>query len=759
MENKIKITYIDSTGFNNTSCSPSRTWDELFSSVTSIYSNFIQSKIFPEELKEFIEEKDISEHKGIPDIASIENLLRVMDRYIVEYKIPNSTFLFVDFKRHCAIYFFSIGDTFKSLQLLKEILSLLNDNIEQSKLNIDINLLCLKDCVKLNQACIMFWTEDYEESRLLLEEVLTYYEATDEEMYLIKMVNFISIAFTYLSWIYVRKEQYEDAEKAFLHSIKVLSTVKSYTNYELGETEFIDTKIRKIYLFDQLINFYAMLQRYDMVEKPINEILKIMDKSDFSYNYEISHINKIYYFFAAIIVESKKPDYINLTRILSYLCNVIKIIHDNSEALEQVPFRFYLIIFKIIEGYNYNNDKAIYNRNDNNDSRIDDIIEFICMYLDQVLSKYDLEKVFNLNPLSQNSYNDDSSLTIDKFSIYLKNKEFSEFNAIEKVKYFNSEEMLKKTELKDILPGRKGKFSNITTVPESFCIKTACDRVQYKFANIITDLVDSKSIEEKATLESLNGFLSFDNYEMTLYTTYRFVARNNMSDKKEDVKIGSLLLNNQINNDENRNIKLSKLILCYKRETSFAPLYFVRHSFKINKDNKSLNFSLYLGLLNLLYNKKLYLPCLNLLSLFIDEFSTEIDNLYSQINNNLVFEGLIYLFEFFLFMQVHILIMHENYDKALYSLLMLKTCTNEYNTMLKDLLMGICLSHYGFCELSLYYFTYSSQMIKVLLNTDGAKQYEKNRNRIKGNPTEMNSSSLNNKISNDLQHEVLECKY
>ena len=713
MDNKIKVTYIDSKGFNTNSCNPKRSWDELLKSIKSIYLNFIQSKIFPEELKFFLIEQESEDLKGIPDVASIESLVKTMDRYIIEYKIPNTTYLFIDFKRHCAIYYFSIGDTFKSTQLLKEQISLLNDNIESSKTNIDINLLCLKDCAKLNQACIMFWSEDFEEARFIFEEIITYYEATDEDMYLIKMVNFISIAFTYLAWIYIRYNLVEDAEKAFLHSIKVISTVKEHTKESLGEEEFIDTKVSKIYLYDQLINFYSMQNLFDMIEKPIHEILKIMDAVDFKYTYEITPVNKIYYYFAACIIECKRPQHINFSRIIHFLISVIKIVHENSETMEQIPFKFYLLLFKIIEAYNYNNDVNIYDRSfkDLTDDRIEEILHFSCEYFDMVLSKYDLEKIFNLNT-SSHSFSD-SAFSIDKLFVYILNKDFCEYNSVSKVKESNTEEYLN-NELKDVLPNRKGKLKNIIDVPEFFIIKTFCDRIQYKFANIICDLVDSKNIEEKIVLESLNGFMSIDNNEIILYSTYKFVSRKDQN-LYPDKKVGLNNLNE--NNDENREMKFAKLIVCHKRETTFAPLYFVRHTFIINKDAKSLNIPVYFSLINLLYYKKLYHPCVNLISLFLEEFAPQLDKLYSEYyeEGSIVAEGILYIVEFMLFLQIYILMMHNNFDRAIFYLVRFKKSVNEYNKTIRDLVYGICLTHYGFDEMSIYSLCLATEKMKLLI--------------------------------------------
>lgn len=248
MEAKFKLNLIEINSISSVFCNPKKAWFELLNSIKHIYKNFQKSQIDPEELAEVLVE-DEKNKSSIPDVASIDLLIKTINRYIHEYKIPEAITLFLEFKRHAAIYLFSIGSQEKSLEILKEIITVVNETNESTKGNVDINLVCIKDCVKLNQASIHFWLEDFEESRLLLEEVVTYYESTNEELYLIKMVNFVSVAFTYLAWIYTKKNEFDDAERAFLHSLKVLNTVKRHSKNKLKELNFINTKSKKIFIY------------------------------------------------------------------------------------------------------------------------------------------------------------------------------------------------------------------------------------------------------------------------------------------------------------------------------------------------------------------------------------------------------------------------------------------------------------------------------------------------------------------------------
>lgn len=251
METKIKVNYIDVTSITNSFCSPRKAWFELCSSINNIYKNFKKSQIDPRELLDLIESSE--QNNGVPDNGSIITLIDVMKRYIEEYKIDDSNTLFLEFKRHSAIYLFSIGSTEKALDIFKDILNSINQKIEGTQDNLDINIVCVKDVVKLNQAAIHFWNENFDEARMLIEEVVTYYESNDDELYLIKMVNFVSVAFTYLAWIYARNDSKEEAEKAFFHGLKVLKMIKTHTKDKIiidkDESNFINTKPKKIFIF------------------------------------------------------------------------------------------------------------------------------------------------------------------------------------------------------------------------------------------------------------------------------------------------------------------------------------------------------------------------------------------------------------------------------------------------------------------------------------------------------------------------------
>lgn len=108
MENKININYIDIASISTNNTNPRKAWTELLQAIDNIYVNFKKSHINPKELNILLME-EANNSNGVPDIGSIDKIIETMDRYVTEYKIPEVTSLFLDFKRIAAIYLFSIG--------------------------------------------------------------------------------------------------------------------------------------------------------------------------------------------------------------------------------------------------------------------------------------------------------------------------------------------------------------------------------------------------------------------------------------------------------------------------------------------------------------------------------------------------------------------------------------------------------------------------------------------------------------------------
>jgi tetratricopeptide (TPR) repeat protein len=680
---KLFITRIDISSSNN--FSPKKCWSELLISLKNIYVNFSNSQISPDELKFIIEDEENNTINGVPDVESIENLINQIYTLIGEYKIPGDTSLFLEFRRLAAIYLFSIGSQDKSIEILKDIIKIVDNKISNRN-NFDLNLMVIKDCVQLNLAFIHFFLEEFEEAEELITHVVSFYESTDDELYLIKMVNFVSVSFTYLGWIFIRKNNREDAEKSFLHALKIINTVKVHSRDKYNETNFIDTKSKKIFIYDQLINFNTYIEEYHNCYNPLQEILKIMDKPTFKYNLDITPSHHVYYYVTIILYKLKlTKKEIDLGQILLYFSNIITIVFHNSDCFDIIPPVFYdkiFLILGLIDGETQMLDKSFEIEN----------IDSICDYLDEIIGKFDNDRILSLNPASNSSSFADTRITLERYSNYIMNQEFVEFNAISSINLRHSE-----TELAKILDEE---------ITEIFTIKIATDRLLLKYAKIIIDLIDCQDIQDKIVMEGLNGFLVIENDEMVLYSIYRFIARNkNNTDihNEEDFK-------------ENDNQKETLRIFIVKNvEHKFAPLYYKRITFKLTKDTKAFNFSIYFALLNVLINKKLYRPCISLISMFLNDVNSILKDLYSHKSFQKT-EGFLYLYEFLLFLQVYLFVSIKNYERALFALLQVKTNINEYNSFLQKTLLGLCLTHCYYYDLAIVKFSEAVALAKPLID-------------------------------------------
>jgi hypothetical protein len=682
-DSKKSLSFIDINTISPVYTNAKKAYKELLDALENIFKTFIKSEIDPEEIREILNVDDKNKN-NIPDVTSIDYMIGIINRYIHEYKISNATAIFLEFKRHAAIYLFAIGSQEKSLDLLKEITTVVSDSTNTQ--NPDINLTCIRDCVRLNQAAIHFWLGDFEESRQLLEKVVTYYESTNEELYLIKMVNFVSVAFTYLAWIYTKTSEYEDAEKAFFHGLKILGLVKKYTKKNLEEENFINIKVKKIFIFDQLINFYTHTKQLELCEQPLMEILKIMDKKNFQYEADLKPKDHVYYYITAIFYSLRK-DVIDFSKNLQYAFNIINVIYKHSESFEIIPRAFFEKIFYMIEIVNLNNNEYIFTKSNNNyePDRADQLLSIIIEYFDEIIANYDEEKNLSLTLHSGSLV--DNLITLGTFSEYVHNSEFAEFNFIKDLK--------KKTDGSLCNP-----YDMNFEINELYIIKFVTERMLFKFANIISDLVDCKNINERIVMEGLNGFLLIDNDELVLFSIYRYMVRDGAHNIYPEVKISQEEDIKEKGTSEKK-LETLKVISIKNLEYKFAPLYYKRITFKLNKDAKNFNFSNYFTMINVLYSKKLYYPCVTLLSLIIEEISSIQYGLYDDAPNHQKSECFLHLFEFLLFLQVFLLISLKNYDRALFELLRIKQPINDLNTLLYKVLIGICYGHCLYYDLSI----------------------------------------------------------
>ena len=176
------------------------------------------------------------------------------------------------------------------------------------------------------------------------------------------------------------------------------------------------------------------------------------------------------------------------------------------------------------------------------------------------------------------------------------------------------------------------------------------------------------------------------------------------------IKVKWLILETKIKDEEDlkdkkysdKRLECLKIISVKNLEYRFAPLYYKRITYKLNKDAKTFNFAIYLALVNLLYSKKIYYPLVTLLSLIIEETSSCGYLLYQDAETSQKIECFLYLFEFLLFMQVYILIVLKNFDRALNELLRINNPISKFSTLIYKILLGICQTQCAYYDLAIF---------------------------------------------------------
>jgi hypothetical protein len=315
---------------------------------------------------------------------------------------------------------------------------------------------------------------------------------------------------------------YIQKEERYLYTVKIFNNLLIY---------FI--LFYFIQLLDQLINFYTYVENFEKCKVPLNEILKIMDKSKFKYDIDVTPVNHVVYYIIALIYLLKDTESINLSKAITYFANILIIIYRYPEKFANIPPSFYDKIFYLMEAIRLNYGEVILVLSENRDSiskagkedldkkeknqnleTIFTLIENTVIYLDEIIAKYDTEKTLNLSPSGGSSSLADSMVTLDRYYKFLKNPNFGQFNFINEICDKYKEENL------------NVKYSSDHSIKEIDIIKIAAEKMLLKFGIIIKDLVDCRKITDKIIMEGLNGFLHIDNDELILYSIHRFSARD-----------------------------------------------------------------------------------------------------------------------------------------------------------------------------------------------------------------------------------------
>lgn len=87
-----------------------------------------------------------------------------------------------------------------------------------------------------------------------------------------------------------------------------------------------------------------------------------MDKRSFKYDVDLTSDNHVYYYITACLYCLKTKSFVDFSRAIHYLMNVLIIIYKNSENFESIPPIFYENIFMIIKAYAINKKRKVFKK-------------------------------------------------------------------------------------------------------------------------------------------------------------------------------------------------------------------------------------------------------------------------------------------------------------------------------------------------------------------------------------------------------------
>jgi len=167
--------------------------------------------------------------------------------------------------------------------------------------------------------------------------------------------------------------------------------------------------------------------------------------------------------------------------------------------------------------------------------------------------------------------------------------------------------------------------------------------------------------------------------------------------------------------EREKSIGILKTVQVKSIDNRFAPLYYKRINFKLIKEAKTFNFSVYFAIMNLLNSMKIIYPSITLISLFVIEVSNCNQELYEDAKTSQKMESFLYLYEFLVFNLVEKLIYLKNYDRALYELMRILNPINDFNTLIYKCLLGVCLSHCFYYDAAIYNLCEGANLVSPLL--------------------------------------------
>ena len=247
----------DFENIKNLCFNSSHLWKEIEECLEKLCLYLKNSKI-SSDIRELLTKKEFQNEEKI--LLNIEALIQ---EFLVEMEAEDLNIFFIEFFRVSSIYRYCVDYKIKAYEVIDNYINIITNHLNSNdKTRIDINLVIEKDILMINKAQFLFWDEKYDNSKLILDDLIFQFHNETDQHYIIKMTNFISCGLTYLAWINYIKNNMDEAEKCFVLSIKTISTLKTFYGEDYNLPNFLQISKRKLKIYGKFILIYRSIFKF-----------------------------------------------------------------------------------------------------------------------------------------------------------------------------------------------------------------------------------------------------------------------------------------------------------------------------------------------------------------------------------------------------------------------------------------------------------------------------------------------------------------
>lgn len=646
-------------------------WKELEHSIMKIVQ-YLKNFTIAEDIRNIVLESE----NEITKLEKLNSIINILQKALDENKSEQTNLFFVEFFRMSALFYFSMEDKMKAFEIVDKYIMLLNEKMTLKGDNfVDINILAERDKLILNKSQMLFWDGSYDQCEAIIFNKLSYFENENtDDIYILEMTNFYITILTYKAWIHVIKKIWMK-QKSFILAMNLLKEYKRLLIENFEEPDFKEVYKRKVKIYDQYLNFLIIkstqteanvLDILELMYQLLKEIIKLMNKDTFKFDYDVNSTQLIYYYFQAALCSFKSmedDEYINIENTaLLILHAFIQIYKEDIQFKAKLSTILIKRIFKIFKIIEKNGTKIKLNH------QLNQFIEQIETKIRELIINFDEEGVY----ISKDSK---QKLDLDLSELFLSVGSVKNF-ALENIRRFSEDRM-------------KEAITDKENINELYLITYVHNKLLYVLAKILQDSPEVLSYfdDDCAILESLNGYLVVNEDSLVLLTQNSF-----FNDYKKDEK------QNKIDLEKYQHFHITKTLKIKKSDVFFH--FYNIHYFEMRKDA---NFNLHtiFVTLNTSYSLNLFRAAHTLCSFILSEIE-KIKGCTEPIADNT--EGYNDLYMFFLFFNIKLSIKLCDYYTALKCLNDINEKQNEYNIFLSNMLTGVCLGKVSFNDLSAVYF-------------------------------------------------------